>query len=164
MIGSVANMGRKSLKTEKNIYQIARENAGFTRREASEKLGFLSENRIEKIEADKAQIHPAEVLAMEKAYQDELLVNRHCSSQCAIGRKYIPLAQKRPISEVVLEIVALTSALEQIQPDLIQAALNLNKTGMHLHADAIDQSIAILSDLAKCRMELSLYQRDQTEK
>lgn len=162
MIGSNANMGRKSLKTEKNIYQIARENAGLTRREASEKLGFLSENRIEKIEADKAQIHPAEVLAMENAYQDELLVNRHCASQCAIGRKYIPLAEKRPISDIVLEIVALTSALEKIQPDLIQAALEMNKTGMH--ADAIDQSIAILSDLAKCRMELRLYQRNQTEK
>ena len=41
-------MGRKSTRENKNIYQISREEAGLTREGASEKLKFLSADRIEK--------------------------------------------------------------------------------------------------------------------
>ena len=42
-------MGKKSVKEDKNMYFKAREDAGFTRAEASERTS-ISESRIEKIE------------------------------------------------------------------------------------------------------------------
>ena len=43
-------MGRKSVKENKNIYQLSRENMGYSRAAASEKLEYISADRIEKIE------------------------------------------------------------------------------------------------------------------
>ena len=43
-------MGRKSVRENKNIYQLSREEANMTRAEASEATGFMSESVIEKIE------------------------------------------------------------------------------------------------------------------
>ena len=45
-------MGRKSIKTDKNIYFRSREEAGLTRAEASEAMVYVSESRIDKIEND----------------------------------------------------------------------------------------------------------------
>ena len=57
-------MGRKSTKENKNIYQISRENMEYSREGAAEKLGFISSDRIEKIENEKSLPHPEEILAM----------------------------------------------------------------------------------------------------
>ena len=46
-------MGRKSIKVNKNIYQTSRENMNYSRETAAEKLGFISSDRIEKIENEK---------------------------------------------------------------------------------------------------------------
>ena len=43
-------MGRKSTKENKNIYQLSREESALTRDAAAEALGFISADRIEKIE------------------------------------------------------------------------------------------------------------------
>ena len=51
-------MGRKSIKENKNIYQISRENMNYTREAAAEKLGFISSDRIEKIENERTLPHP----------------------------------------------------------------------------------------------------------
>ena len=51
-------MGRKSTKENKNIYQISREKMNYTRETAAEKLGFISSDRIEKIENEKTLPHP----------------------------------------------------------------------------------------------------------
>ena len=40
-------MGKRSIREHKNTYQLAREDAGMTREEASEALQFLSDSRIE---------------------------------------------------------------------------------------------------------------------
>ena len=57
-------MGRKSIKENKNIYQISRENMEYSRALASEKLQYISADRIEKIESEKTLPHPDEVLVM----------------------------------------------------------------------------------------------------
>ena len=53
-----SRMGRKSTKENKNIYQISREEMNYSREAAAEKLGFLSSDRIEKIENEKTLPHP----------------------------------------------------------------------------------------------------------
>ena len=46
-------MGKRSVKENKNIYQISREEAALTRERAAEQMECISSDRIEKIESGK---------------------------------------------------------------------------------------------------------------
>ena len=74
-------MGRKSGKSdaEKTPYEKAREKCGLTREKASERMDYISADRIEKIENGRASANPEDVLAMAEAYDDSLLCNYYCS-------------------------------------------------------------------------------------
>ena len=60
-------MGRVSTKENKTQYQLFREELGLSRERASELIGWVSAERIEKIESEKSLPHPDEVLAMSVA-------------------------------------------------------------------------------------------------
>ena len=62
-------MGRVSTKENKTQYQLFREEFGLSRERASELMGGISAERIEKIESEKSLPHPDEVLAMSVAYK-----------------------------------------------------------------------------------------------
>ena len=83
-------MGRRSLKTDKNIYMRSREDAGMTRAEASEALQFISESRLEKIESEKTPAQPEDILAMAEAYKRPELCNYYCTHECPIGMEQVP--------------------------------------------------------------------------
>lgn len=112
-------MPRRSVKEEKNVYFRSRESADLTREEASEKTEFLSEDRIERIESGKSAPHPDEVLAMAKAYGDPLLVNRYCSGECPIGKKYMPEVTDAELSSIVLNIIDSVNGLSERKDRLI---------------------------------------------
>ena len=62
-------MPRRSTKENKNVYMLSREAAGLTREAASERLGFISEDRIYRIE-NGALPDPEEVLRMAEGQLD----------------------------------------------------------------------------------------------
>lgn len=113
-------MGKKSVKEDKNIYQISREEAKLTRAQASEKLAFISESRIEKVESEKSPIHPEEVLAMSKAYKQPQLCNYYCSHECPIGVEFVPEVKIKNLSQIVLEMLASINALHRQKDRLIE--------------------------------------------
>ena len=88
----VPDMGRRSTKENKNIYQRSREARELSREAASEALVHVSPERIEKIESGKSAPHPDEVLGMERAYRNPELSNYYCTHECPIGMKYEPEA------------------------------------------------------------------------
>jgi len=49
-------MGKRSVKANKNEYQLAREAAGLTREAASERMDYVSADRIEKVEAERGSL------------------------------------------------------------------------------------------------------------
>lgn len=155
-------MGRISLKKQKSSVQICREKAGLTRREASERMGFVSENRLEKIETGKTQIHPTEVLAMQEAYGDTLLVNRFCTSQCAIGKRTIAVLQLRPAESIVLETLACSQQLETLMKTLVQKAASPdfpdNCSGQ------LEHMAEVLQTLGRCGQEMSLFLQAKEKK
>ena len=51
-------MGKRSIKEDKSVYQLAREEAGMTREEASEAMQFVSDSRIEQYESGKSPVQP----------------------------------------------------------------------------------------------------------
>jgi transcriptional regulator with XRE-family HTH domain len=97
-------MGRKSTIAD-NIYLSARENINLTREQASERMSFVSKDRIERIERGEALPHPDELLAMSEAYQDPYLCNQYCSNECPIGQQYVPEITIKDLSPIVLKLV-----------------------------------------------------------
>ena len=112
-------MPRKSVKKDKNIFFLSRENANLTREAASEKMEYISSDRIERIESGKSEPHPDEVLTMAECYNDPLLVNRYCTMECPIGKKYIPKVSDAELSAIVLQIMDSVNGLNENKNKLI---------------------------------------------
>lgn len=117
-------MGKKSVKENKNAYQISREEAGLTREAASQVLEYISSDRIEKIESEKSLPHPDEIMAMSKAYKDPELCNYFCSNECPIGKKYVPEIKMKELSQITLEMLASLNAMEEEKKRLIEITVD----------------------------------------
>lgn len=117
-------MGRKSIKENKNIYQEIREELDLTRQDASDLLQFISTDRIEKIENDKSLIRPEEVLKMSEVYKRSDLTNYYCTHECPIGKKYIPEIEKKDLSQITLEMLAILNSLEKQKNRLIEITVD----------------------------------------
>ena len=115
-------MGRRSTRPNKNIYQLAREEAGLTREKASELMAGISDDRIEKIENEKVLIRPDEVLQMSRCYKKPELCNLYCSRECAIGIEQVPEIKEKDLPTIALEILSVMRFLEKEKDLLIDIA------------------------------------------
>ena len=126
-------MGRASTKEAKSVYQRCREELGLTREKASELLGWISADRIEKIENERvAAPNPDEVLAMAEAYKCPTLCNHYCSHQCEIGKKYVPEVRMKDLSQIVLEMLASLNSIDKRKNRLIEITADGNISGEEL--------------------------------
>ena len=117
-------MGRKSTKENKTIYQTSRESLGLTRDQASEKLEFISADRIEKIEYEKSLPHPEEIMAMAECYKNPALCNYFCSHECPIGIKHVPEIKEKELSQITLEMLATLGKLTNAKERLIEITVD----------------------------------------
>ncbi len=83
-------------------------------------MDFVSESRIEKIESEKSEPHPEEILAMADAYKNPSLCNYYCSKKCPIGQQYVPEVKNRDLSQIVLEMLASLNSLNKEKDRLIE--------------------------------------------
>lgn len=113
-------MGKKSIRENKSIYQLAREEADMTRAEASERMQFVSDSRIEKYESGKSPVQPDEVLAMARVYKKPELCNYYCSHECPIGQEYVPEIKLKGLEQIVLKILATMNSLEKVKDRFIE--------------------------------------------
>lgn len=118
--GQSGGMGKKSVKEDKSIYQLAREEADMTRAEASEAMDFVSESRIEKYESGRSPVQPEEVLAMARAYKKPRLCNYYCSHECPIGQEYVPEVEVKELAQIVLKTLSSMNSLEKAKDRLIE--------------------------------------------
>lgn len=146
-------MGRKSTKENKNIYQLSREEANLTRESASEKLVFVSADRIEKIEYEKALPHPEEILAMAECYKNPALCNYFCSHECPIGQQYVPEIKMKELSQITLEMLASLNVLEREKNRLIEITVD-----GEISEDEIQDFKKIQQQLAKISMAIDSLQ------
>jgi len=112
-------MGKKSIKENKSIYQIYREELGLTRAEASDLLQ-ISDSKLEKIETYKTLIQPEDVITMAEKYNKPLLCNYYCSNECAIGQAVVPEIELKDLPSVTLEILSLLNKLDDDKERLIE--------------------------------------------
>lgn len=135
-------MGRKSTKDNKNIYQTSREAKELTREAAAEQLEFISADRIEKIENERSNPHPDEILAMAKCYANPFLCNYYCSHECPIGQQYVPEVEAKDLSVITLEMLSTLNLLSREKDRLIDIAADGK-----LSADEIPDFIRIKDEL-----------------
>ena len=83
-------MPKVSNKKNKNVYFRKREELKLTREQASELLESIPPERIEKIENERVEPHPEEILIMAEKYKSPEMCNYYCSNQCPIGQTYVP--------------------------------------------------------------------------
>lgn len=137
-------MGRKSIKENKNIYQISRENMEYSRAAASEHLKYISADRIEKIENEKTLPQPEEVLAMAECYKNPSLCNYYCSHECPIGKEYVPEIKAKELSQITLEMLATLNTLSQKKDRLIEMTVD-----GEISPDEIPDFVALQDELEK---------------
>ena len=117
-------MGKRSVKENKNVYQLSRERQGLSREAAGERLVFVSPERIEKIESGRSAPHPDEVLAMERGYLDPELSNWYCTHECPIGMKYMPEAKLQELPQLTVEMLSALNAMEDEKNRLIDISVD----------------------------------------
>ena len=117
-------MARKSTKENKNIYQLTRESLDLTREEASELLETMAPERIEKIENERTNPHPDEVLLMSDKYKQPSLCNYYCANQCPIGAQYVPEVKIKDLSQIVLETLASLNTMQKKKDRLIEITVD----------------------------------------
>lgn len=142
-------MGRKSTKENKNIYQISREEMNYSRDSASEHLGFISSDRIEKIENERSLPHPEEVLAMAKCYKNPSLCNYFCSHECPIGIEYVPEIKAKELSQITLEMLATLNKLAREKERLIEITVD-----GELSEDELPDFLNIKNELEKMALAI----------
>jgi hypothetical protein len=137
-------MGRASVKENKNIYQLKREELELTREKASELLQGLSPERIEKIENEKSVPHPDEVLLMARGYKAPSLCNYFCARECPIGQTHVPEIAPRSLPQIVLEMLASLNAMHNRRDRLIEITSN-----GQVDDEEVEDFVRIQENLAK---------------
>ena len=117
-------MGKRSVRENKNIYQISRENAGLTRDAAEALMEYVSAERIEKIESEKSLPHPDEILKMAEVYKAPTLCNYYCTHECPIGEKYVEEVTYKDLSQITLETLASLNALDKAKSRFIEITVD----------------------------------------
>ncbi len=113
-------MARASVKENKNIYQLKREELGLSREKAGELLQYITPERLERIESGKSNAHPDEVILMAEKYHCPHLCNYYCANECEIGKQYVPEIKSKELSQIILEMLASLNVMQRKQERLIE--------------------------------------------
>ena len=146
-------MGRASTKENKNKYQLIREELGLSREKAGELLEIISPERLEKIENERCDPHPDEVLRMSQKYRKPSLCNHYCSNQCPIGQQYVPEIKVKDLSQLILEMLASLNSMQKEKDRLIEITVDGKISG-----DELADFVAIQEQLEKISVAVETLQ------
>lgn len=153
-------MGRKSTKENKNIYQEARDELGWSREKAADEIlkiengryCYVDKYKLVKIEEESIKIQPDDIVALSKAYKKPELRNHYCCHDCEIGKIDAPeVIYKDNVHEILvnmacslesvnsnkmrlMEILADGKVDETEMPDLNKILDELEKISMTIEA------------------------------
>ena len=142
-------MPKVSTKENKNAYFLRREELKLTRDQASELLEAIPADRIEKIENERLEPRPEEVLIMADKYKAPELCNYYCSNQCPIGLQYVPEIKICDLSQIVLKMLDSLNNVQDKQHKLI----SITADGV-IDDEEIDSFVDIQNELDKISMSV----------
>ena len=161
-------MGRVSVKEDKNVYQIAREEMRddngkpWSREKAADeiaeiengKYNYLDKHRLLKIEEESVKIQPDDIVALSKVYNKPELRNYYCCHQCEIGKLDAPeVIYKDNVHEI---LVNMSVSLESVNAKKIRL-MEILADGK-VDASEIADLNKILEELEKISMTVEAIQ------
>jgi len=146
-------MGRGSIKENKNAYFLAREELGLTRDAAADLLETIPADRIERIENERIEPQPYDVLIMAQKYNKPSLCNYYCSHECPIGKQYVPEVEIKELSAIVLQMLASLNSVNKQKDRLVEIAADGTISG-----DEIDDFIHIQNELERISITVETLQ------
>jgi aldehyde:ferredoxin oxidoreductase len=146
-------MPKVSSKENKNPYFQRREELKLTREQASELLDTIPTERIEKIENERVEPHPEEIMIMAEKYKSPELCNYYCSHQCPIGKRYVPEIEIKDLSQIILKMLASLNEVQDKQKRLI----NITADGV-IDKDEIADFVYIQDELEKISISVETLQ------
>jgi len=146
-------MGKKSIKENKTKYHLVREELEWSREYASGQLGMITPERLERIENEKVNPYPEEILAMAETYKRPSLCNYYCSQHCPIGKQYVPEVEIKELSSIVLEMLASLNSVDKKKERLIEIAADGK-----IDRDEIDDFIYIQEELERISITVETLQ------
>lgn len=117
-------MGRKSIKANKSIYQITRENLDLTREKAADGMDGMSPERLEKIENGRTTIQPEDILLMADCYHSPALCTYYCANECAIGHGRVTEVEEKPLVQISVETLNCINRFSREKDRLLEIAEN----------------------------------------
>lgn len=124
-----------------------------TRDQASELLESIPPERIEKIENERVDPHPEEILIMADKYKSPELCNYYCANQCPIGQQYVPEVKIRDLSQIVLKMI---DSLNEVQ-DNQKRLVNITSDGV-IDDDEIEDFVNIQDKLEEISITVEALQ------
>lgn len=146
-------MPKMSSKENKNAYFQRREELKLTRDQASELLESIPPERIEKIENERVDPHPDEIMIMAEKYKAPELCNYYCSNQCPIGQQYVPEVEIKDLSQIVLKMI---DSLNEVQ-DNQKRLINITSDGV-IDDSEIEDFVDIQDKLEKISITIEALQ------
>ena len=146
-------MPRSSVKENKTVHQLRREELGLSREKASDLLEVIPPERIERIENGKYTAHPDEVIRMAEKYQAPELCNYYCSNECEIGRQYVPEIQIKDLAQIVLEMLASLNSIEKRRERMIEITADGK-----IEKDEVEDFVRIQGDLERISVTVETLQ------
>lgn len=146
-------MSKITNEENKNIYYKVRKELKLTRDKASELLDGIPPERIEKIENERCEPHPEEIIIMAEGYKAPELCNYYCANQCPIGKQYVPEVKIHDLSQIVLKML---SSLNSVQ-DSQRRFIDITADGM-ISDDEIEDFVHIQGELEKISITVQALQ------
>lgn len=115
-------MGRRSTKSNKNVFQLRREELGLTRDAASEGMIGMSPERIEKIENDKVHMLPFDAVEMSRCYKAPELRNYYCRHICEIGACDVRDLETKDLPAITVDAISCLNRLITKKDRLLEIA------------------------------------------
>jgi aldehyde:ferredoxin oxidoreductase len=116
-------------------------------------LDTIPTERIEKIENERVEPHPEEIMIMAEKYKSPELCNYYCSHQCPIGKRYVPEIEIKDLSQIILKMLASLNEVQDKQKRLI----NITADGV-IDKDEIADFVYIQDELEKISISVETLQ------
>ena len=146
-------MGRRSIKENKNIFQLLRESKGYSREKASELLGSIAYSRLVRIESGETVPYPEEMITMAEVYGEPNLPNIYCANECPLGQAYVSQVEVKDIQSITLEMLNLLNRLTKQKNRLIDITVD-----GEISPEEIKDFKRIRKDLEKMSMAIDSMQ------
>ena len=146
-------LGRRSIKENKNIFQLLREAKGYSREKASELLGSIAYSRLVRIESGETVPYPEEMITMAEVYGEPNLPNIYCANECPLGQAYVSQVEVKDIQSITLEMLNLLNRLTKQKNRLIDITVD-----GEISPDELKDFKRIKNDLEKMSMAIDSMQ------